>query len=107
MPRLIITAPDGKRGLLEISRPLTTIGRGSSNDLVLADSSVSRYHAVLKRAEQGFVIADRGSTNGVLIGGERVGAEHPLRHGDVFHVGAYALKFESREHTSLVIREAE
>ena len=107
MPRLIITGPDGKRGILEISRPILTIGRGSGNDLVLPDSSVSRYHAVVKQADAGFTVADRGSTNGVLLGSERLADEHPLNHGDVFHIGAYALKFESLDSAALVVRQAE
>ncbi|HEU5452304.1 MAG TPA: adenylate/guanylate cyclase domain-containing protein [Terriglobales bacterium] len=107
MPRLIITAPDGKRGILEITRSILTIGRGSANDLVLPDNSVSRYHAVVKQTKGGFSVGDRGSTNGVMMAGQRLAEEHPLRDGDVFHVGAYALKYESVEDAALVVRQAE
>lgn len=107
MPRLIITAPDGKRGMLEISRPILSIGRGGGNDLVLPDSSVSRYHAVIKQTDDGYSVADRGSTNGVMFGGQRLVDEHALHHGDVFHIGAYKLKYESVEDAALVVRQAE
>ena len=35
MARLLISSPDGKRGILEITKPVITVGRGHSNDLVL------------------------------------------------------------------------
>ena len=52
MARLIINASDGKRGLFEITKPVTTLGRGDANDLVLHDPSVSRLHAVVKLFEE-------------------------------------------------------
>jgi pSer/pThr/pTyr-binding forkhead associated (FHA) protein len=42
MARLILSEPDGKRSVVEISKPLLTVGRSSANDVVLNDSSVSR-----------------------------------------------------------------
>jgi ABC transport system ATP-binding/permease protein len=82
MARLIISAPNGKRGILEITKPVLTVGRGSGNDLVLDHSSVSRLHAVLKvEADGSVVIADRGSTNGVLVNSERIPGEAKLANG--------------------------
>ena len=44
------------------------IGRHQDCDLVLDDSSVSRYHAeVVLTPEGGYYIADRGSSGGTLI----------------------------------------
>ena len=65
MSRIIISGPDGKRGVLELTNPLVSIGRGSANDLVLQDSSVSRFHAVIKVQNGKAFIADRDSTNGI------------------------------------------
>ena len=48
MARLLILSPEGKRGILEISKPVLTIGRGHSNDLVLTGPNISRFHAVVK-----------------------------------------------------------
>ena len=70
MARLIISSADGVSGILELTKPVVTIGRGSANDLVLDDDSVSRFHAVLKQEITGdILVADRGSTNGVLLNG--------------------------------------
>jgi len=109
MSRLIISSPDGKRGILELgAKSLLTIGRGTANDLVLHHASVSRFHAVVKQLEGGaVVIADRGSTNGVLINGARIAGDVPLRNGDQVKVGVYDLKFEAVDEAALMVRKAQ
>src|SRR5437899_10540566 len=95
MARLIINSPDGKRGILELNKPIVTIGRGNANDLVLNDTSVSRFHAVIKVAEDDTVtIADRGSTNGVVIHSKRIASDTTLNDGDALKIGVYAIKFQ-------------
>lgn len=47
------------------------IGRGSGNDLVLASLSASRRHAELLWTDEGFVLRDLGSRNGLVVDGER------------------------------------
>lgn len=108
MARLIISAPDGKRGILEITKPVTTVGRGNANDLVLNHTSVSRFHAVIKQEANGVVmIADRGSTNGVLVNGARIVAETALNPGDDLQIGAYGVKFESTAEGALRVEKVE
>ncbi len=108
MARLIISAPDGKRGILELTRPVITVGRGNANDLVLNDPSVSRFHAVVKQSPEGaVVIADRGSTNGVMVNGARIASEVELHRGDRARIGAYELVFESVDDSALQIRRAD
>ncbi|MCU1311962.1 MAG: Adenylate cyclase, family 3 (some protein containing domain) [Candidatus Angelobacter sp.] len=108
MARLIINSPDGKRGILELKKSVVTIGRGSANDLVLNDNSVSRFHAVIKLLENDVItIADRGSTNGVLINGERIPADTALNDGDAIKIGVYGLKFERFNDSALIVKKAE
>jgi adenylate cyclase len=108
MSRLIINSPDGRRGMLELSKAVVTIGRGTANDLVLNDTSVSRFHAVIKRLEDGrFAIADRGSTNGVIVNGKRITVEAPLAHGDRAKVGVYTLILEQVSEHSIVVKRPE
>ena len=77
----------GKR--LDVHGPLTHIGRGEHNDLVLANASISDSHAKLQRREAGWFIVDIDSTNGTYVGGRRVHGEQALtgapdlRFGDV------------------------
>jgi adenylate cyclase len=106
MARLIINSPDGRRGILELSKPVLTVGRGTANDLVLNDTSVSRFHCVIKKVEGGnFAIADRGSTNGVVVNGKRIQAETPIVDGDRAKIGVYTLVFEQIKDDSLVVKK--
>src|SRR5215467_15765574 len=91
MPRLIISAPDGKKGILELNKPVVTVGRGNANDLVLNDPSISRFHAVVKLDNKKVLIADRGSTNGVVLNGERIARESELKNGDIAFLGSYQI----------------
>lgn len=108
MSRIFISSPDGKRGMLELSKPVVTVGRGAGNDLVLSDTSVSRFHAVIKSNSDGStVIADRGSTNGVIIDGERVQGERRLHHNDCARLGSYELRYEEVRDSGMLIKSAE
>ncbi|GAC1698733.1 MAG: hypothetical protein NVS9B3_16090 [Gemmatimonadaceae bacterium] len=64
----------------EIRSPLTHIGRGAHNDIVLPDESVSDAHAKIQRRDGGWFVVDMGSTNGTYVGGRRVAGEL-LLHG--------------------------
>jgi adenylate cyclase len=107
MSRLIISSPDGKKGILELNKPVITIGRGNANDLVLNDSSVSRFHAVVKLRENAVVIADRGSTNGVVLGGKKIAQETEMQNGDIAVLGLYELRLEHVDEKGIFVRKAE
>ncbi len=107
MARLIISSPDGKKGILELSKPITTIGRGNANDLVLNDSSVSRFHAVVKLQDNAVFIADRGSTNGVVLNEEKILQDAELKTGDIASIGRYELRLETIDDKAIQVRRAE
>ncbi|HEX3926121.1 MAG TPA: DUF1707 and FHA domain-containing protein [Streptosporangiaceae bacterium] len=68
-----------------------TIGRDVTCDLVLLDMTVSRSHADLRRASDGWLLNDSGSTNGTRLNGWRVTEPVPLRAGDEVSFGALTL----------------
>jgi adenylate cyclase len=107
MARLIISSPDGKNGILELNKPLITVGRGNANDLVLNDASVSRFHAVVKLRENSIFIADRGSTNGIVLNDEKINKETELKDGDIALVGLYRLRLENVDDNGLQVRRGE
>ena len=95
--------------MYELSKPVITIGRGAANDLVLNDTSVSRFHAVIKKTDgDRFVVGDRGSKNGVTINGARISSETVLQNGDLLTLGAYSLGYEEvAEEPVIVMGKAE
>jgi hypothetical protein len=68
-------------------------GREEDNDIVIADPAASRFHAELSQEADGFVIADRGSSNGTWVNGETV-STHRLRPGDELQIGGQKFTFE-------------
>lgn len=66
----------------ELTRIL--IGRAPGCHFVLADLTVSRFHAELYRSEIGdtWLISDLGSMNGTRVNGWRLTGPAPLRAGD-------------------------
>lgn len=107
MARLIISSPDGKNGILELNKPVITVGRGNANDLVLNDSSVSRFHAVIKLRDNSIFVADRGSTNGIVLNDKKISKETELQNGDVAVVGRYTLRLENVDEEGIQVRRGE
>jgi pSer/pThr/pTyr-binding forkhead associated (FHA) protein len=67
-----------------------TIGRTYDCDLRLTDLSVSRMHAELTRAEDGWLLGDLGSHNGTRLNGWLVREPVPVRAGDRVEFGSAA-----------------
>lgn len=74
-------------------RPLTTIGRALTNDIVLQDSYVSGEHALVASRDDTWLVQDLNSTNGTFVNRKPVRGETPLTHGDVIQIGRTRLKF--------------
>jgi pSer/pThr/pTyr-binding forkhead associated (FHA) protein len=87
--------PKGR--IFPVTSVLAHVGRGSHNDVVIFEESVSDSHAKLQRREGVWYVSDLGSTNGTYVNGRRITAEErlapdtDLRFGGVklvFHVSA-------------------
>jgi hypothetical protein len=70
------------------------IGRSRDCEIVLDDAGVSRHHAELRPAGDGWTIADLGSTNGVLVNGEGIRGAHAVQSGDRLEMGSTEILFE-------------
>lgn len=84
------------KGRVWESMDLLRIGRLEPLEIVLDDSSVSRYHAEVRHTERGWRIKELGSTNGTRLNGVRLGpgSEWPLRLKDMIQCGEIALVVE-------------
>jgi pSer/pThr/pTyr-binding forkhead associated (FHA) protein len=93
MAKLLIHEDTGIREF-ELVGEDVQIGRELDNALRLHDPSVSRYHAVLKRTPEGYLIQDKKSSNGVLVNDEKV-EEAALSDGDQITLGQLQIVFQN------------
>ncbi len=97
---------DLNRGPIEVSGTPVSIGRNSQCDVRISNESVSRRHAEIQMTEFGAMIVDLGSTNGVVVNGEKV-EEHRLSSGDCVELGNHVFRyldggdFESQYHATI------
>src|SRR5512147_2666647 len=64
-----------------------TIGRDSTNEIVINDAEVSRRHARLTFQGGKYVLEDLGSTNGTFVNGQRLAGPRVLKPGEVVSFG--------------------
>jgi predicted component of type VI protein secretion system len=64
-----------------------TIGRDSSNEIVINDAEISRRHARLTFQGGKYVLEDLGSTNGTFVNGQRLAGPRVLKPGEVVSFG--------------------
>lgn len=76
-----------------------TIGRSESSDVTIDDPNVSRKHAQIFRADNGFVVEDLGSTNGTMLGGAPIDRER-IEDGDELTFGQRTVHFIRRSNAS-------
>jgi pSer/pThr/pTyr-binding forkhead associated (FHA) protein len=74
-----------------------TIGRDPSNDIVLADRSVSGNHAVIRYLGGEWVLADLDSRNGTYVNGAAIATETSISEHDVVQFGAVRLQMLTHE----------
>jgi len=94
---LLVKRGQRKGERLQVSTPVTNIGRGEYNDIALPDASISASHAKLQLKEGIWVLTDLGSTNGSRVDGETVVGEIALSPGAEIALGEVTLFFEPRD----------
>ncbi len=72
------------------------IGRQLSNEIVVHDRRVSRYHAEIRFEHGQFILFDLGSTNGVKVNGVTTRQAVPLKNNDMISVGSHEFVFQRR-----------
>ena len=91
-PGRYLAIPDGDDVVILPLGRLTRIGRRTTSDIVLDDSTVSRRHALVLERGGAPVIADDRSLNGVFVNGRRV-REARLQHGDELRIGDRIMRY--------------
>ncbi len=81
---------------MRLERAITHIGRHLSNEIIVNDRRVSRYHAEIRYEHGQFVVYDLGSTNGIKINGAPTRNPVALRNNDMLTVGSHEFIFQRR-----------
>jgi type II secretory pathway predicted ATPase ExeA len=68
------------------------VGRSPDNEIYVKSKFVSRHHAQLVSDENGCVIEDLNSTNGLFLGAKQI-KKYRLRDGDVVSLGVHELVY--------------
>jgi len=79
----------------ELASPLSHVGRGDHNDVVIHDESVSETHAKIQRREDAWYVVDMDSTNGTYVSGTRVFGESKVASGSDLRFGGVKMLFRT------------
>jgi len=93
---LELLAQDGRR--FPLHGLMVSLGRNPDNNIVLHDTQVSRYHAIIQSQASSWVITDQNSTNGTFLNEQRLAPHQAcaLKPGDVLRLGNW-LTFHVQE----------
>lgn len=84
----LVLKTDANDEVYELKKELISIGRDLSNDIVIQDSEISRWHLILTRDESGgYVVEDKNSTNGTFINDVPIIQPVKLNPLDVLQLG--------------------
>ena len=74
-------------------KPEILIGRVKGNDVILPKQNISKRHAMVRVADEGFVVEDLGSTNGTYVNGHRIATAVELGTEDKLYLGDFVMQF--------------
>ena len=94
MPKLILMKGIAATRQFSLLAKQTTIGRASTNDVVLDAMQVSRHHALVTIDGPFVTLSDLGSRNGVFVNGVKVRSQ-VLVGGDEVSIGTFKIRFLS------------
>lgn len=84
-----------------------TFGRGTANDIVIADPSISRSHAALECHSGAAVLLDLGSRNGSRVNGVRIRGPQAVGAGDEIRLGKVRVRLEAEGPAPVRVDEPE
>lgn len=91
--------------VIPVDKVVLNLGRKSTNDVVINDLRVSRFHAQIRKTADGYMVFDVGSTGGTFVNGKRI-SSYLLNSGDVISLAGYPLIFSyDKDHNPIPERE--
>lgn len=87
---------------LEIKNGVVTIGRKSTNDIMVDNMAVSSFHAQVVSRDEGFFVEDNKSTNGTFVNGAQIDGQCKLENGDIITICKHHINFVVTEREAVV-----
>ncbi len=84
-----------RRELYPLDKDEIRLGRGSDNDIVIDDPTVSEHHCRIVRVDDTLILEDLGSKNGTFANNGRVSEPFRLSVGDVMTIGSWFFMFDA------------
>src|SRR5262245_6548391 len=100
--RLVFLAPAGTPPPVTLERLPMILGRSEAADVVLPFSSISREHARMSWQNGELIIEDLGSSNGVVINGEKC-TRGPITAGDLVTLGVVEFRLARRGDSTVML----
>ena len=95
--RLTVTRKDGQTMVYQFSEDPVHIGRGPDNQLILADGTISKQHAVIYHTnEGGWVVEDLNSANKTYLNGQAI-HKAAIHTGDCVKIADIPLQVDLEE----------
>lgn len=76
-PFLVMTMGPKPGHVYALKTPVINIGRDLTNDIVIQDPEISRFHLALRWSDAGYEIQDLSSTNGTMVNGVSLPPKSP------------------------------
>ena len=93
LAKLVLSLPKGGKREFVLPNTTVTLGRETTNDILLYDPKVSRVHTRIDFSGKNYILIDLGSANGSRVNGSRV-KQAVLKPGDEIQLGDSTLRFE-------------
>lgn len=95
MAVLKLKASDGTYLNYTLDKPVTTLGRSKTNDIVIDDTSISRLHVRIENRNGQYFVIDNNSSNGTYLNRRKV-TTAPLQDGDTLIAGQIQFHFSHK-----------
>jgi pSer/pThr/pTyr-binding forkhead associated (FHA) protein len=93
MPKLTLLLGRRTMQVYDFKQESIVIGRDDGVDILIDNPSVSRRHAEIRLADDGWVVEDLGSSNGTFIRGTKIQGPQSLGLGDEIGLGKFSIVF--------------
>lgn len=91
---LVLTQGPNRGQRIKLDKVAMSVGRSLENDVVIADTSVSRRHLKIEFDGLHFFIQDLGSGNGTIVNGRDEDDRYQLAHRDALELGRTIIAFD-------------